>query len=80
MKTLILVVGVALLLAALYYHAITQANIITKIERAWFERLFTGSRPSTDNLTAEGKRSRFLSNVCALAGLLLIGVYFFYYT
>jgi len=75
MKVLILLVGIVLLLAALYFHAIAQASVITKVERAWFERLFTGDRAKRDNLTEEGKRNRTQSNLCAVVGLLLIGVY-----
>jgi len=76
MDTLILIVGIVLLFAALHFHAIAQANVKTKIEREWFERLFTGSRATKDNLTDEGLRNRKLSNLCAVGGLLIIGVYF----
>jgi len=76
MKMLILIVGIVLLFAALHFHAIAQANEITKTEREWFERLFVGSRASKDNLTEEGLRNRKLSNLCAVSGLLILGVYF----
>lgn len=76
MKMLILLVGIVLLFAAVHYHMIAQANEITKTEQEWFERLFVGSRASKDNLTEEGLRNRKLSNLCAVGGLLIIGVYF----
>lgn len=77
MKMLILLVGIVLLLAALYFHAIAQASVIKKVEVAWFERLFSGSRVAKDNLTEEGLRNRKYSNLCAIGGLLLVGVYLF---
>jgi len=76
MKMLVLLVGIVLLFAALHFHAIAQANEITKTEREWFERLFVGSRASKDNLTAEGLRNRKRSNLCAVGGLLILCVYF----
>jgi len=76
MKELFLFVGVVLLLAALYFHAIAQANVIKKIEVPWFEKLFTGSRAKMDNLTEAGKRSRKHSNLCAVGGFLLLGICF----
>jgi len=77
MKLLILSVGIALLFAALYFHGITQANVIKPVEKTWFERLFTGSRASRDNLNEEGLRGRKWSNICATAGLVLVGIYMF---
>jgi len=76
-KNLIFFVGVVLLLAAMYFHFLSQANVIKKIEIAWFERLFSGSRASIDNLTEEGKRHRRQSNLCAVGGLLMIALYLF---
>jgi len=73
-------VGVVLVIAALYYHAIAQANIITKIERQWWERLFTGDRATKDNLNEEGLQNRKQSNLCALAGFFVIGIYLFLLT
>jgi len=63
----------------MHFHAIAQASVITKVERDWFERLFTGSRASKDNLTEDGLRNRKQSNLCAVAGVLVIGVYLFLY-
>jgi len=77
MTLILLLIGIALLAAALHFHAIAQASVITKVEREWFERLFTGSRASKDNLTEEGLRNRKQSNFCAVGGLLMIGVYLF---
>lgn len=77
MKTLVLLVGIVLLIAAVHFHAIAQANVITKIEREWFERLFTGSRASKDNLNKQGQLSRRRSNLCAIGGLIMIGLYLF---
>ncbi len=53
MAPLLLLIGIALFIAAIYFHTLAQANVITKIDRAWFERLFTGSRASRDILTEE---------------------------
>jgi len=69
------IAGIILLVVALHFHAIAQANMITKIERAWFERLFTGSRASKDNLNEEGLRNRKRSNLCVAGGFLMIGLY-----
>jgi len=79
-KLLSLLVGGVLLVAAIYFHALSQAHVITKIERAWFERLFTGNRASKDNLSEEGQRHRRQSNRCAVAGFLMIGVYLLSHT
>ena len=75
MATLLLLIGIALLIAAIYLHSAAQANVITKVDRAWYERLFTGSRASRDNLTEEGQRFRKQSNLYAVAGFLVIGIY-----
>lgn len=77
MNIFLLLTGIALLLAALYFHAIAQANVITKIEREWFERLFTGNRASKDNLTEQGQHSRNRSNLCAIVGLIMIAIYLY---
>lgn len=78
MNKLILLTGVVLIAASLHFHAIAQANVIKKIEREWFERLFTGSRATKENLTEEGWRNRKKSNVCLISGLVLIGYYLFF--
>ncbi|MFK7892868.1 MAG: hypothetical protein AB8B63_18790 [Granulosicoccus sp.] len=77
MDRIILLVGALLLIAAIRSHMMTQVNVITKTEKQWFERLFTGSRPSKDNLTEEGLRYRKQSNLYAVAGFLLLGLYVF---
>lgn len=77
MKYQVLLIGVALLGTALWFHFLAQANVITKIEKSWFERLFSGNRASNDNLNEEGKRHRKHSNLCAVGGLLMIGFYVF---
>ncbi len=78
MGILILLLGIGLLIAALHFHAIAQANVITKVEREWFERLFTGSRASKENLNEEGLQNRKKSNLCVLAGFAFIGCYLFF--
>ena len=78
MSILILIIGIALLIAALHFHAIAQANVITKIEREWFERLFTGSRASKGNLNEQGLQNRKQSNFCAIGAVVLIGFYLFF--
>ncbi len=75
MDTLILIVSIALFLAAIRSHAMAQAFVSSKTERQWFERLFTGSRAPKDTLTEEGLHHRKQSNLFAIAGFLLIGVY-----
>jgi len=75
MDTLILIVSIALFVAAIRSHAFAQAFVTTKTERQWFERLFTGSRAPKDTLTEEGLRYRKQSNIFAIGGFLMIGVY-----
>jgi len=54
---------------------LTQAHVITKIEKPWFDRLWTGSRPAKDNLTEEGLKYRKQSNMYAAAGLVALGIF-----
>ena len=75
MDTFILIVSIIFLLAAIRSHAIAQALVTKKVKREWFERLFTGSRAPKDTLTAEGLRHRKQSNLFAIGGFVLIGVY-----
>jgi hypothetical protein len=75
MIILSLIIGAVLLIAAVYFHALAQANVITPIDRVWYERLFTGNRASKDNLNEAGLRNRRLSNQCAAGGFLMIGIY-----
>jgi hypothetical protein len=75
MDKLFLLISVVLLVLAIKAHAITQIHVKQKIERAWFERLFTGSRPDADNLTEEGLKYRRKSNLYAIAGFACLGVY-----
>ena len=77
MSTIVLILGIALLVVAMYSHALAQANVIKKIDNQWFERLFISRRASTDNLNDEGKQYRKQSNLCALGGFLLIALYVF---
>jgi len=75
MDTFILLVAIALLIAAIRSHAMAQANVHKIVDRVWFERLFTGSRASKENLTEVGLRYRKNSNLYAIAGFLMIGLY-----
>lgn len=77
MTTLLLLVGIALLISAIFFHSLAQGNVIKVIDRVWYERLFTGSRASKDNLTQEGLRYRKQSDVYAILGFIVIGVYVF---
>lgn len=77
MDKLLLVISVVLMVLAIKAHAITQIHVKQKVERAWFERLFTGSRPATDNLTEEGLKYRRQSNIYAVAGFTVLGIYVF---
>lgn len=75
MDKIILLVSALLLVAAIRSHMMTQVHVITKTEKQWFDRLFTGSRPSKDNLTEDGLRYRKQSDLCAVAGFVLLGIY-----
>ncbi len=75
MESLILLGSALLFLGALRSHAIAQAHATIKIEREWFERLFTGSRVPKENLTEVGLHYRKQSNKFAVGGFILIGVY-----
>ncbi|MBX2883742.1 MAG: hypothetical protein KTR32_27565 [Granulosicoccus sp.] len=75
MNFLLLTVTVLLALAAIRSHMISKVHVKTKIEKQWFDRLWSGDRPSRDNLTEEGLRYRNQSNLFAIAGLLAFVVY-----
>jgi len=75
MNILLLLVGIFLLAVAMFSHAMAQANVIKKVEREWFERLFVSRRAASDNLNEEGLRYRKQSNLCAIGGFVLIGFY-----
>lgn len=72
---IILLCGVALLVVAIHFHTMAQSCVKTKIDREWYERLFTGSRAPKDNLTELGLRYRKRSNHYAIGGFLMISVY-----
>ncbi len=75
MNNLVLAVSAVLLIFAVRYHAKAQINIKEKKESVWYERLFTGSRAATDNLTDEGLKFRKQSNLYAIAGLIVLALY-----
>lgn len=75
MDNLILLVSVVLLILAITSHAKTHLYTRKKISKAWYERLFSGSRHSTDNLTEPGLKHRKQSNLYAITGLLALGCY-----
>lgn len=75
MTTLILIISVVLLSLALKSHTMTHVHAIKKVERVWWERLFTGSRHTKDNLTEEGQKYRRQSNMYLIAGLVVLAVY-----
>jgi len=67
--------GIVLLVMAVRFHMLTQANEKTKIQKQWFDRLFTGSRSPKENLTEQGLKYRKASNNYAIAGFLMLGLY-----
>lgn len=75
MENLVLIVSAILLMLAIKAHAKTQANVKRKEDKAWYERLFSGSRQHTDNLTEEGLKHRKQSNLYAITGLLALALY-----
>jgi len=77
MEKLILLAGIALLIMAIRCHTMTHVHTKIRVERAWYDRLFTGSRPAKDNLTEEGLQFRRQSNMYAIAGFVSVGIYVF---
>ena len=75
MDKIVLLVSVVLLILAIKSHMLTQASVKTKIDKAWYDRFWTGSRPSKDNLTEEGLIYRKKSNMYAISGFVLLGIY-----
>jgi hypothetical protein len=75
MDYIVLLISVFLLVAAIRSHVMTKVYVKTKIDKSWFDRLWTGDRPSVDNLTEEGLRHRKQSNRYAIAGFLMLGLY-----
>lgn len=75
METIVLLSSVALVVAAIRSHVMSKVHVKTHIEKAWFDRLWTGNRPSRDNLTEAGLRYRNRSNLYAIGGLILFVVY-----
>jgi len=52
-------------------------NVIAKVEKDWFQRFWTGSRASKENLTELGLKYRKQSILYAIAGLVLLVIYIF---
>jgi len=75
MDKILLLVSVVLLAIAIRFHLKAKVSVKTNIEKGWFERLWSGSRPSKDNLTDEGLRYRKQSNIYAIVGLFVLGIY-----
>lgn len=75
MDNIALLISTVLLALAIKFHAKTQVCVIKKIDKVWYERLFSGSRPAADNLTEEGLKYRKQSNLYAIAGLIVLGLY-----
>jgi len=75
MDKVILLVTIGLLVLAIKYHVLTQTLVKKKIDKTWYDRLWTGSRPSKDNLTDEGLKYRKQSNICAIAGFCMLGIF-----
>ena len=70
-----LLLSMSLFVAAIYFHALAQSQVIKTIKRQWHERLFISRRATADNLTEEGIRYRRQSNVCAIFGALAMAAY-----
>lgn len=78
MDFIVLLIGVGLLTIGIRAHMLTKLHVKEKIEKSWFERLWTGDRPPAENLTEEGLRYRKRSNSYALAGFFVLGLYLFF--
>ena len=75
MDKLFIMASIGLFLMAIKFHMLTQANVKVKIKKEWYDRIWTGSRPSKDNLTEEGLECRKKSNLYAIAGFVTLGIY-----
>lgn len=75
MNTVILLLSIVLLLAAIRSHVTAQTHVVKKEKKEWFERLFTGDRACRKNLTQEGLRHRKQSNLMAGVAALLLCLY-----
>lgn len=75
METIILLSTIALVVAAIRSHVMSKVHVKKQIKKEWFDRLWTGNRPSRDNLTDEGLRYRNRSNLYAIGGLILFVIY-----
>jgi len=52
-----------------------QANVKKVIKKEWMDRIWTGNRAPKDNLTEEGLKYRKQSNICAVAGMIVLVMY-----
>ena len=75
MIKIILVASIVLFFIAIKNHVLTQAHVVKKVEKTWYDRIWSGSRPPKDNLTEDGLRYRKQSNICAIAGFCMLGIY-----
>lgn len=75
MEKIFLLASIVLLFLAVKYHLMTKTEVIKKIDQAWYDRLFTGSRPSKDNLTEQGLKFRKQSNLYAISGFASLGLF-----
>jgi len=75
MDKLLLLACIGLFTLAVKNHLLTQTHVKKKIEKTWYDRLWSGSRPTKDNLTDEGLSYRKQSNNYAIAGFCVLGIY-----
>lgn len=75
MDKIVLLVSIGLLTLAVKFHILTQANVKTKIEKGWYDRIWTGSRPKKDNLTEQGLIYRKKSDLFAIFGFIVLAIY-----
>lgn len=75
MDKLALLLSIVLLVLAIRFHVTSQVHVKTKIEKAWYDRLFSGNRSPKDNLTEEGLSYRNKSNIYAICGFVVLALY-----
>ena len=75
MEKIILLASIGLLFLAVKFHLMSKTEVKRKIDKAWYDRLFSGSRPSKDNLTEQGLEFRKQSNMYAICGFAALGLF-----
>ena len=75
MDKIVLIACSVFFVLAIKYHVLTRTQVKKKVEKTWYDRIWSGSRPSKDNLTDEGLKYRKQSNNFAIAGVCALGIY-----